>query len=114
MVSAKERHASFGWLYLGERAAHMNDAQKQDIAKQIAAWIEEVAFSGYHIPSLSTQIDTREESAAATLVAEAGLGAATPEREQQAFREYLQSAFQRLEELGFKLPAVQHPTLGKI
>jgi hypothetical protein len=114
VVSAKERHASFGWLYLGARAAHMDAALKQTVEQQITAWVEDVAFSGYHIPSLNTQIDVQPESSAATLVAEAGLGAATPEREQQVFKEYLHNAFQRLGEMGFKLPSVTHPVLGKL
>ncbi len=114
VVSAKERHASFGWLYLGERATHMDAALKHTVEQQIIAWIEDVAFSGYHIPSLSTQIDAQAESSAATLVAEAGLGAATPQREQQAFKDYLQNAFQRLGELGFTMPRLEsfaHPAL---
>ncbi|MET4576645.1 hypothetical protein [Ottowia thiooxydans] len=112
VVQAKERHASFGWLYLQERAAHMDAATKEMISKQITAWVTEVAFSGYHIPTLSTQIDTRPDASAATLAAEAGLGAATPESEQHAFKQYLQNAFDRLGQLGFAPTRPQHPVLG--
>lgn len=112
VVQAKERRASFGWLYLEERAAHMDMVTREMIGKQISSWVEKVAFSGYHIPSLSTQIDAQSEGAAATLAAEAGLGAATPESEQRAFRDYLQNAFNRLEQLGFVVARPRHPVLG--
>ncbi|WP_423460569.1 hypothetical protein [Ottowia sp. VDI28] len=113
-VQAKERHASFGWLYLEERAARMDAAAKQMVAAQITGWITDVAFSGYHIPSLSTTIDAQAEDAASTLAAEAGLGAATPESERLAFKAYLQNAFNRLEQLGFAVARPEHPVLGKV
>lgn len=112
VVQAKERHASFGWLYLEERAARMDAATREMVARQITGWIEEVAFAGYHIPSLSTAIDAQAEGAAATLAAEAGLGAATPESERRAFKEYLQNAFDRLAQLGFVMTRPRHPVLG--
>lgn len=114
VVAAKERHASFGWLYLEERAAHMDSDTKQMISRQIEAWIQDVAFSGYHIPSLSTTIDSGSDSRAATLAAEAGLGAATPESEQNAFKAYMQNAFNRLEQLGFSVRRPEHKLLGAL
>ncbi|GAA4355348.1 hypothetical protein GCM10023165_47380 [Variovorax defluvii] len=113
-LAAKERHAAFGWLYLEERASQMDAALQASVVAQITAWLQEVAFAGYHIPSLSSEIDASAESAAATLVAEAGLGAATPAREQQAFRDYLSSARARLGELGLALPVLRHPVLGEV
>lgn len=114
VVQAKERRASFGWLYLEERVVHMDAATRGIVAKQISAWVENVAFSGYHVPSLSTQIDSQAECAAATLTAEAGLGAATPESEQRAFMDYLRNAFSRLEQLGLAVPRPRHPKLGAL
>ncbi|VTU24098.1 hypothetical protein [Variovorax sp. PBL-E5] len=114
VVAAKERHASFGWLYLGERAAQLDAAAKQGIAAQIEAWLRHVAFAGYHIPSLATEIDSGPDAAAATQAAEAGLGAATPQQEEQAFKAYLGDARGRLAALGFALPALQHPRLGEV
>ncbi|WP_156913912.1 hypothetical protein [Comamonas badia] len=114
VVQAKERHASFGWLYLEERAGRMDAETKQVIARHITKWVEEVAFSGYHIPSLSSTIGAQAEEAAAMLVAEAGLGAATPETELRTFKEYLQNAFHRLEQLGFVMTRPRHPVLGEL
>jgi hypothetical protein len=114
VLAAKERHAAFGWLYLAERAAHMDAAAKQGVAAQIEAWLRHVAFAGYHVPSLSSEIDARPDAAAATLAAEAGLGAATPEQEQQAFRACLADARRRLEALGITLPLLRHPVLGEV
>lgn len=113
-VADKERHASFGWLYLEERAARMDDAAKAAIVSQIDAWLKHVAFAGYQIPSLSTEIDTGEYDAAAMLAAEAGLGAATPVQEQQTFRQCIADARMRLAQLGFALPMVSHPVLGAV
>ncbi|VTU27594.1 hypothetical protein H4CHR_02030 [Variovorax sp. PBS-H4] len=113
-VAAKERHASFGWLYLQERAARMDDAAKAAIVSQIESWLTHVAFAGYQIPSLSTEIDAGDYEAAATLAAEAGLGAATPAQEQQTFRQCVQDARTRLAQWGFALPTVRHPVLGEV
>lgn len=113
-VAAKERHASFGWLYLEERAARMDDAAKAAIASQIESWLKHVAFAGYQIPSLSTGIDAGEYDAAATLAAEAGLGAATPAQEQQTFKQCIADARTRLVQLGFALPMLSHPALGEV
>jgi len=63
---------------------------------------------------LSTTIDAQAEGAAATLAAEAGLGAATPESERRAFKEYLQNAFDRLGQLGFVVTRPRHPVLGEL
>lgn len=114
VVAAKERHASFGWLYLEERAAAMGAHDKASIAAQITAWLQDVAFAGYHVPSLSTTIDARADAAAATLAAEAGLGAATPDSEQQAFVAYVANARTRLGQLGIALPMLRHPVLGEV
>ena len=114
VLAAKERHAAFGWLYLEERASRMDAALRQDVVSQIAAWLQGVAFAGYHIPSLATDIDARPDAADATLVAEAGLGAATPESERQAFVDYLVNARARLAQLGLELPPLRHPVLGSL
>lgn len=113
-LAAKERHASFGWLYLEERAARMDTALRQEVVAQVSAWLQGVAFAGYQVPSLATAIDASAQAADATLVAEAGLGAATPESEQQAFVDYLVNARARLAQLGLALPALRHPVLGSL
>jgi len=114
VLADKERHAAFGWLYLAERAARMDAAARAAVATQIEAWLRHVAFTGYHIPSLSSSIDTAADDAAATLAAEAGLGAATPAQERASFRQYLADARTRLGELGIVLPVLRHPSLGEV
>lgn len=113
VVQDKERHASFGWLYLQERAGRMDSGQKASLEAALHAWMEHVAFSGYHVPSLSTTIDDPALLAATTLAAEAGLGAATPAQEEQTLVGYLANARQRLAQLGVQLPRAQHPRIGK-
>lgn len=114
VLAAKERHASFGWLYLAERAARMDASARAAAAAQIEAWLRHVAFAGYHIPSLSSTIDSAADDAAAILAAEAGLGAATPAQERAAFQRYLADARTRLAELGIALPVLRHPALGDV
>lgn len=112
VVADKRRHAEFGWLYLAARAGALSAEQKAGTARAITAWVDRVALAGYHVPTLSASIDTREDAASAALVAEAGLGAATPEAEEQIFMAYLGRARQRLRELGIEAPATRHARLG--
>jgi len=114
VVADKERHAAFGWLYLAQRAATMGAAQKAQVQAAMQAWVAHVAFSGYHIPSLSTEIADAPLLAAATLAAESGLGAATPAQEDKTFVAYLGRARERLAQLGLVLAPARHPRLGDV
>jgi hypothetical protein len=113
VVADKRRHAEFGWLYLASRAPHLDAAAKASTAKAIGGWIDRVALAGYHVPTLAA-FDTRDEAAAATLAAEAGLGAVTPAVEEAAFVAYLGRARQRLAELGIVVAPARHARLGAV
>lgn len=114
VVASKRRNASFGWLYLEERARQMSESDKKALADELARWVESVAFAGYHIPSLSVSIDAAEENRAALLAAEAGLGAALPQAEQKLFVDYLGRVRARLAQMGIALKTFEHPVLGEV
>jgi hypothetical protein len=114
VVTDKRRHAEFGWLYLAARAPELEASARVAIGTAIARWLGAVALGGYHVPSLATAIDARAERAAATLVAESGLGGATPEAEEACFAAYLARARQRLAELDIAVPALAHARLGAL
>ena len=113
VVADKRRHAEFGWLYLASRAAHLDAAARASAGKAIGEWIAHVALAGYHVPSLAA-FDTRDEAAAATFTAEAGLGAITPMAEEAAFAAYLSRARRRLAALGIDVAKVRHARLGDV
>lgn len=114
VVTDKERHASFGWLYLEQRVAKMDAEQKVKVQAAMQSWITHVAFSGYQIPSLSTDIVDAPLLTAATLTAENGLGAATPAQEEKSFAAYLGRARERLSQMGLVLARARHPRLGDV
>jgi len=114
VVADKERHASFGWLYLEQRAARMDAQQKAQVQAAMQSWITHVAFSGYQIPSLSSTIADAPLLAAITLAAESGLGAATPAQEEATFAAYLGRARERLAQMGLALGPASHPRLGTV
>lgn len=114
VVADKERHASFGWLYLNQRAATMNTQQKAQVQAAMQSWITHVVFSGYQIPSLSTDIDDAPLLAATAQAAQSGLGAATPDQEEKTLSAYLGRARERLSQMGLVLGPAYHPRLGTL
>lgn len=110
-VQSKERHARFGWLYVAERAQRWSDADREQVAVQVARYLQDIELKGYHCPSLN---GASEEAAAAELAAESGLGAITPEQEAALFVDYVAGVRTRLQEHGVALQALTHSTLGTI
>ncbi len=111
-VQAKERHVTFGWLYVAERAANWSDADRAAIGAHVHKYLQEIELSGYHCPWLA-QPDGAEASAAET-AAKAGLGAATRATEQGIFVDYVASVRERLGEFGVTLPPLTHSALGQL
>jgi hypothetical protein len=114
VVGDKARHASFGWLYLEQRAATMTAEQKAQVQAAMQSWLTHVVFSGYQIPSLSTDIADAPLLAAITQAAQSGLGAATPEQEEKTLAAYLGRARERLSQIGLALGPGVHPRLGAL
>ncbi|TRZ99947.1 MAG: hypothetical protein D4R84_01180 [Rhodocyclaceae bacterium] len=113
-VADKTRHAGFGWSYLEWRADSLSPSARSEVLLALVDWLCKVAFSGYHVPSLATVIDSAPEQRAQEMTAAAGLGAATATQEEQLFRDYLATARRRLQALGIELPAVSHRRLGPL
>jgi len=113
-VQDKIRHAEFGWQYLEKRSGDFVASDQSAIVEAVAAWLRDVAFAGYHVPSLSSDVDSSTEQRAQAVAADAGLGAAAPSQEEEIFRSYLNDARARLLTLGLSLPALPHPRLGNL
>jgi hypothetical protein len=107
-----ERHAAFGWMYAGRRAATMGAELSERVALALKRHIETVEFAGYHCVALASDIDTMPESNDLKLAADAGLGAATAADELAIFREYVAGSRERFADLGLALPEILHPRLG--
>lgn len=103
VIIDRERHASFGWLYLEARQEGWTDEDRQAIADEIADYVRDVLLKGYHCPWLSPETAGKEAEADA-LVAAAGLGAADPAAEAAAIAAYVANARARLAEWGITLP----------
>lgn len=114
VVAAKRRHAEFGWLYFEERASQLDAAARAEIGTELALWIERVAFSGHHVASLATAIDTTPEVEAQARVSAAGLGAIPAAEERGAFIAYLARTRERFAQSGVTLPALAHAVLGPV
>ncbi|MDO9435648.1 hypothetical protein [Hydrogenophaga sp.] len=114
ITAAKQRHAAFGWLYLEARAAQMEPLARAQVAEHIARWIGEVLWKGYHVPTLSTDIDTAQDTADRHLLAIAGLGAAEAADEEAVVVDWLARSRQRLAEFDIALPPIRHSRLGLV
>lgn len=114
ITQAKQRHATFGWLYLASRAAQMDQAARTAVAEHIARWIGEVLWKGYHLPTLSSDIDTAQDAADRQRLAQAGLGAALAVDEEAVMVDWLARSRQRLGELDIELPLLRHARLGLV
>jgi len=112
-VEDKIRHAEFGWHYLEKRSMEFGASDRAAVIHAALSWLHDVAFAGYHLPSLSTAIDSSGEQHAQELAADVGLGAATAAQEEEIFGAYLKAARTRLGTLGLRLPVLSHPRLGK-
>ena len=114
VVADKRRHAAFGWLYLESRAELMNAEAKSAVAAALSLWLRSVAFAGYHLPSLTTELDATSDIAAQQKCAAAGLGALGADEEEALFVSYIARARVRLGELGIELVPLDHYRLGRI
>lgn len=113
-VTARERHARFGSLYMERRATRMSDAERAIAVQALVQYLQDVELAGMHCVGLASNIDASADLADAEIVAQAGMGAITAPNEVKLFREYLVQFRIRLDAMGMQLPMLQHPTLGAI
>ncbi|WP_367196027.1 ferritin-like domain-containing protein [Amorphus sp. 3PC139-8] len=106
IISDKERHAAFGWLYLGIRAPHWSETERKLISEELVRHVNEVELQGYHCPWLAPEHAGAEAEAEAVLAAN-GLGATGRSEEEDVIVSYVANARQKLAELGIKLPVFE-------
>ena len=106
VIADKERHAAFGWLYLASRAPRWSDAERQLIAAELTAHIQDTELKGYHCPWLAPEHASAEAQADAVTAA-AGLGAAPRAAEEDTLANYVGNVRMRLAEFGVVLPRLE-------
>jgi hypothetical protein len=110
MVGDKERHVSFGWVYLAERAHKWGGEERAEIAAEIDHVVRDIEFRGYHCAWLAPDGAGDEIVAADRISRKAGFGALTPEEEHEIVARYLAEARAKLAGMNvamseFALPA---------
>ena len=103
VIADKERHASFGWLYLDARASAWSEAERAVIASELRRHVLQTEMAGYHCPWLAPE-HAAAEAAADAVTAAAGLGAAPHDAEQDVFMAFVADARTRLSQLGVTVP----------
>ena len=103
LVKDKERHVAFGWVYLAERAASWDDAQRAEIALEIEQALEGLLFSGYVCAWLAPGNAARDVVAADAVTREAGLGAMSASEEAAVVSQFLVEARDHLARLGIQI-----------
>ncbi|MEC7765022.1 MAG: hypothetical protein VX874_24165 [Pseudomonadota bacterium] len=106
VVADRERHAAFGWLYLESRAKDWTDEDRNKIADELVAYVNEVLLKGYQCPWLCEE-DARAEAEAEELLVGTGLGVAGREVEAEVIQAYVANARTRLAEWGVDLPMIE-------
>jgi hypothetical protein len=102
LVRDKTRHAAFGWLYLGRRAALWDDDDRRAVAEEVEHVVCDMEFAGFRCVWLC---DAATEIAEADRITrDAGLGAATRDEEEPVLRRFLAEATAQFARLGVALP----------
>lgn len=113
VVTDRQRHAEFGWLYAASRSHRWIDAERAAIAASVTAYVTDNVFAGYQCVGLAAPGVADEFAAAESTLATAGLGGVPPEVEVQVLRATLERARQRFAPLGISIPALDHPRAGR-
>lgn len=103
VVSDRERHAAFGWLYLESRAKGWSDEDRALITREIGDYVNDVLLKGYQCPWLCEE-DARAEAEAEDLLVGTGLGVAGRAAEAEVIAAYVANARARLGDWGIELP----------
>lgn len=103
VITDKERHAAFGWLYLATRASHWSTKERLLIAEELATHVRETELKGYHCPWLAPE-HAATEARADAITASAGLGAATRAAEEDTLATYVANVRAKLAEFGVAVP----------
>ncbi|MBJ3778502.1 hypothetical protein [Acuticoccus mangrovi] len=111
ILPGKERHGTFGWLYLEHRAPTWSEEDKAAITEQLVRHVNDVEMLGLHCPWLAPE-RAEAEARADAITAEAGLGAVSKEAESEVLVGFVADARQRFAELGIDLPRFNSNHIG--
>jgi hypothetical protein len=114
LVQDKERHVTFGWVYLSEHAKSWSDETREEIRAEVIHVIADLELKGYHCAWLVPDDAAREIVAADAETRAAGLGANSVEEEQVILKQFLADARNQFTTLGIELPLFQAGKLGEI
>lgn len=114
LVQDKERHVTFGWVYLTEHARSWSDETREEIRAEAVHAIADLELKGYHCAWLVPSDAAREIVAADSITRKAGLGANSVEEETVILTQFLADARAKFAGLGIELPRFPAGTLGDI
>jgi len=114
LVQDKERHVTFGWVYLAERARSWSDEAREEITSEVVHVIRDLELNGYHCAWLVPGDAARQIVEADALTRMAGLGANSEAEEVAILTQFASEARDKFATLGLPLPRFTHPKLGEI
>jgi len=104
------RHCAFGWAYLEQRMAQLDDEQREGVRQAVITMIEKVELNGYHSSWLAPENPASlAEMEVDRLTWEAGLGATTEQLEKPVFQRSIADIRRRMREAwGLEIPLFTH------
>ena len=100
MVQDKERHVTFGWVYLTERAPSWTPEQRAEISAEIEQALEGLLCSGMICAWLAPKRIAGDVVASDEITRNAGLGAMSSAEESAVVTQFLGEAQEHLAKLG--------------
>lgn len=114
LVTDKERHVAFGWVYLTERAKEWTDAMRAEVTAEIEHVIGDLELNGYHCAWLAPDDVAAEIVAADEATRTAGLGASSAAEEAAVLKQWFAEARAAFAGLGLGLRRFSHQRLGEV
>jgi len=114
LVTDKERHVAFGWVYLTERAKEWTAAMRDEVTGEIEHVIGDLELNGYHCAWLAPNDVAAEIVAADEAARAAGLGASSVAEESAVLKQWFAEARTAFAGLGITLRRFSHRRLGEV
>lgn len=114
LVTDKERHVAFGWVYLTERAKEWTDAMRADVTGEIEHVIGDLELNGYHCAWLAPRDMAKGIVSADEATRKAGLGASSVAEEGAVLKQWFGEARTAFAGIGLTLRKFSHPRLGDV